>query len=538
MLRINILTLLTLLFAAVAVTAQRCPKPTINSYDKTYFTTQQFEIAGEGPFTTTRSDCTTLRVFRRPTPGGTLTLLGTGTADAATGNFAYTHSGTAVPDGQIELVVRYGVGGVQSEPSEPFYITIAAVPCNTPVFTSPADGSSIPDRSPQFIGTKGTQQECDTLTYTFVSGLASSTPYPFNGQYSNEFSLYNYERNLAAGQYEVEIISSSQFDRRPSSVAGRTRFTVVSTPCPAPLFNNLVDGQVFAYPNSPNPVEGTMSRLDCERIDTYVNGGQGTTFAYDYNNDGVAEWSTTFPRDPGTYEVEAYASTGSGLDPGSGTLLTYTITPASCAVPVILLPTENQRVRTLTPTISGTQEDFANCPSVRIEYQEFNRAVYGEAPVNSDGSWSFTIPEIPNNYDYQYVRAAAQSSDNQLASDYSAYRFFFVQPRCVQPGYYSPSDGAEIVGSTLEIRIYGNNDPDCTKVTLYRDEETPFATGTLSTDGTTEVTIVKTGLAPGEYRISAVLGEGDLLSDRASRTFYLVEQGPSVRITIAIRSLY
>jgi hypothetical protein len=206
---------------------------------------------------------------------------------------------------------------------------------------------------------------------------------------------------------------------------------------------------------------------------------------------------------------------------------TYSYNEARCEPPVIVSPTENAYLRTLQPTISGTQTNPAACPFVRL--QGFGNGIpdTDNIPVNADGTWSYTPTTDLYETSY-YIYPQTYSATGDQLSSIGQFRYFTIALRCQAP--YIITYNAVVDGRNLHVESQGNtNDPDCQTFTFYNNGQL-FGTGVPTSDSTV-VSLDKTNLPNGAYSLTVTLGQGQLVSEQSSQPYeFTIGSSPSVSL--------
>jgi hypothetical protein len=536
-----LLKLLTPLALAASALAA-CSIPTVSYYASPQYS-QQFEFSG---YFNANGDpnCNNIRLYRSSSSGSTATPLDIdANVDIASGTFTFTYNGAALQDNTYTFVVRLASADASdiSARSNQFQIQLATGPCPFPSSFSFTDNAQIKNRKTPIAGTAADSPGCDTLTYSFISGPRAGqayTTYFSPGQPFTDEQLYYYYNNngyyLANGQYQLQVdIASSQSLRTTSS---RTiNFSVIGGGrCPVPTITSPPEGSAFFVPSNPI-LRGTVpaSRPDCNIIRYTIydfNGNPSTSSvnANPVNGPGTDPvWEFYLSTSPyGDFSVELFSAIDYDQTLESSNLVdfSYSYNDARCEPPVIELPTENAYLRTLRPTISGTQTNPAACPFVRLA-NIVPGSFTDNIPVAANGAWSFTPTEDLVEQAY-YIYPQTFNAAGEELSSVGAYRYFTLALRCQAP--YIITYATTVDGRNLHVESQGNtNDPDCQIFTFYNNGQ-GFGTGVPTSDSTI-VSLDKTNLPNGAYSLTVVLGTGQLASDPSTQPYeFTIGNSPSV----------
>ncbi len=317
-----------------------------------------------------------------------------------------------------------------------------AVPA-APVITTPADGSSTKDTTPEVSGsaepgttvtvTEGGQPVCTATTGT--DGTWACTP----------------STALPEGAHTFDAIATNANGDSP---AAHTTFTVDTTAPDAPT--------ITAPANDSTVTTGTPEISGTAEKGSTVTVTEGGTTLCTTVADDTGAWactpSTPLSNGPHTISATAMDAAGNVSDPATTNFTVDAGTPDTTApdAPVIKTPADGSTVTTAKPTVSGTAE-----PNSAVVVKEGNTTVC-TATVGSDGKWSCdpttALSDGPHTFTATATDAAGNTSDP--ASTTFTVNTGGETSGPDAPVVSSPQNGATDVPGDTQIK--GTGDPGAT----------------------------------------------------------------------------
>jgi hypothetical protein len=410
--------------------------------------------------------------------------------------------------------------------------TIAlAQSCAVPIDLSLVNGAQITNRKTAITATLPDIAGCNTYTYAFTAGPRAGESY--TGVIGPGFTFFDnqlYQTGDAApyletGNYELRFTVSAS-DGSKTGASTTIAFTVVDAgPCPAIVFTLPPNDSSFNAPFQPTLVgKVDTARPDCSNVRFVVTGGSNSLDdTRGLSLDGEVDYP--LPNSPASYVVEATVFVEVGVDESSPTEFRYTIGAILCQPPTVTAPAEGSYVRTLRPTFTGTQPDPSTCPFVSLNLGS-NYPTLGPVAVQPDGTFTYT-PDFDLSQGSILVNAQAVTSSGQATSEFGVGNTFSVLARCFQPNLYL----ATVTGSSVHIEAsdISVSDAGCRVMTFIANGQV-LGTGQIVGDigFVTTFSLDKANLAPGDYVLTAVLGQGDLASDASAPLTFTIGSVPSV----------
>jgi outer membrane protein OmpA-like peptidoglycan-associated protein len=403
----------------------------------------------------------------------------TATVDAS-GNWACT-SVVALPNGpNTATATATDSGGNTSNPSNAttFTVSVDTTPPPVPVITTPAEGSTTNDNTPDITGTAEpgstvTVREGSTVLCTAVtnaSGTWSCTP----------------STPLANGPHAITATATDAAgNTSPATPVRNFTVAVDTTPPAVPVISTPTEGSTTSNPTP--PITGTA-----EAGSTVTVTENGVTLCTAVTN-ASGTWSCTPSASlaPGPHAIVATATDAAGNTSPATPVRNFTVDTTAPNAPVITTPTEGSTTSDTTPTITGTAEAGS---TVTVSESGVTLCI---AVTNASGTWSCT-PTTPLAEGPHAIDAVAQDAAGNT-SPASPVRNFIVDTGAPPaPVITSPTEGSTTNDSTPDIT--GTAEPGST-VTV-REGSTVLCTAVTDASGNWTCT-PSTPLVNGPHAITA-----------------------------------
>ena len=372
-----------------------------------------------------------------------------------------------------------------------------AVP-TAPVITTPADGSSTSDTTPEV---SGSAEPDTTVTVTEGGNAVCTATTGTDGKWSCTPT-----DELAEGDHTFDAVATNANGDSP---AAETTFTVDTTAPDAPTIDSPAK-DATVQTGTPE-ISGTA-----EKGSTVTVTEGGTTLCTTVADDN-GDWSCTptTALDNGLHNIEATATDAAGnvSDPAT-TDFTVDTEPADTTAPdapVIETPADSSTVTDPTPTVSGTAE-----PNSAVVVKEGDNTIC-TSPADDDGNWSCDPTRALTNGEHTFTATATDAAGN--TSD-PATTTFTVDASTedttppVAPVILTPANGSTVATGTPIVS--GTAEADST-VTV-KEGSTTICTAVTNASGSWSCT--SSALSDGEHTFTATATDAaGNVSDPATTTF-------------------
>jgi hypothetical protein len=381
-------------------------------------------------------------------------------------------------------------GGVDcTQPSD-------AVP-TAPVITTPADGSSTSDTTPEVSGSA----EADTtVTVTEGGNPVCVAKTGSDGKWSCTPS-----DALGEGEHTFDAVATNANGDSP---AATTTFTVDTTAPDAPTITAPAKGSTVTT-GTPE-ISGTA-----EKGSTVTVTEGGTTLCTTVADDTGA-WSctpaTALTDGPHTIEATATDAASNISDPAT-TDFTVDTAPADTTAPdapVIVTPADGTTVTDSTPTVSGTAE-----PNSGVVVKEGDVTIC-TSPVDGDGNWSCDPTTALSNGDHTFTATATDAAGNTSDPATTTFTVDATDQGTAPdaPTVSSPQDGS--TDNPGNVQITGSGDPGA--VVTVKEGGNTLCTTTVNNDGSWNCT-PSAPLSDGTHTIDVTQTENGQTSPPTTVTF-------------------
>ncbi|TWH21175.1 Ig-like domain-containing protein [Prauserella rugosa] len=424
---------------------------------------------------------TTPTITGTGTPGATVTVsegdteIGTATVDE-NGNWSLTPE-TPLPPGEHTIQAVQSAGDAVSPASEPVTFTVADTePPDPPVITSPEDGSTIGNNTPEITGTG---EPGATVTIRDGDTELGTATVDENGNWS-----FTPESPLSDGDH---TITATQEDAagNVSGPSEEVSFTVDTEAPDPPVITSPEDGSTIG--NNTPVVEGRGE--PGATVEVIVDGesvGEATV-------DDQGNWSFPLeePLSDGEHVIEAIQTdpAGNASEPAQSTVTVDTGAPDP---PAITSPEGGSTINDNTPEITGTGE-----PGATVTIRDGDTEL-GTATVDENGNWSFT-PDTPLEDGPHTITATQEDAAGNVSGPSEDVLFTIDTVAPPAPVITSPGDGSTIGNPTPEIT--GTGEPGH-QVTVSIDG-VEVGTTTVGENGTWTLELDQP-LGPGDHTATAI----------------------------------
>jgi len=318
-------------------------------------------------------------------------VVGTTTVDE-NGDWTFTPT-ESLDDGEHSVTVtQTDEAGNESVPSEPVVITVDTEAPAAPVITSPSDGDTVTDTTPEITGTG---EAGDTITVIVDGEPVGQTTVDEDGNWS-----FTPDEPLPEGPHEITATETDE--------AGNT-----SEPS-APV-NVTVDSQVDE-PTITSPADGGSTTDDTPLVTGTGEPGSTVTVIVDgepagevvVDDNGDWQFQIEDPLGDGDHTVTVNQTDPAGNQSGDVSA-DFTVTPPA---PVITSPQDGDTTTT-SPVVAGTGEPGATV-TVFVDGQDV-----GSSAVGANGTWSFNPGTLQCG---RHTITATQSTESEAASARTAAR--------------------------------------------------------------------------------------------------------------------
>ncbi|MBU8897756.1 OmpA family protein [Corallococcus sp. M34] len=378
-------------------------------------------------------------------PGTTVTVvvdgvtLGTALVDA-TGHWTFPSPVDVGPGAHVVTATSTDSAGNTSPSTPPTHFTVDVVPPTAPTITSPADGSVVNSKRPDFTGTG----EAGSVITVVVDGttLGTVTVDP-TGHWSFPCTV-----DLTPGAHVVDATAHDEAGN--TSPTATSHFTV-----------DLTGPDTLIVQGPPSLTNVPNATFD---FDT-TNGG----VSYECSLDGAAYTACTDPVTfsglaDGTHVLHVRAVDAFGNKDPSPATHTWTVDTIAPAAPLITSPADGTSVGDTTPDISGTGEPGS---SIIVTV---NGHTYGPVTVDPTGHWTVPVtdplPEGPYTATATSTDPAGNTSPPTQTSfivDLSEPETLIVSgPASVTRNTSATFDFDTVGGVSYECRLDGGGWTSCT----------------------------------------------------------------------------
>ncbi len=322
------------------------------------------------------------------------TLVGTVTADAATGAWSYTLTpAQALNNGMYTASVRATdpAGNQGPAATRDFSVDTSVPP--SPVIVTPVNGSSTNNNVPLVTGTA----QPGSTVRVFVDGV-----------------LVGAAVTTAGGVWQFQLTAGQALLDGPHAISARQEGVTLSAPTVA---NITVDTLAPAAPvivaptsgqavNTSSPtVSGTSEPF--ASIAVSVDGGAAVTTTAN----ATGAWSVTLSGiAEGMHNVVASADDAAGNSGPDSPQRPFTVDLTAPPAPVVIAPANGQATNNTAPVISGTAEAGA---TVQIFV---DNVLVTTVPADGSGNWTYTPTTPLNEGAHQITTRAVDPAGNQSPS--------------------------------------------------------------------------------------------------------------------------
>ena len=365
--------------------------------------------------------------------------------------------------------------------SAPVTFTVDVTDPVPPVITSPANGSTIPDSTPDIVGSA----EPNATVEVFIDGASiGTTTASGTGAW-----VLPVTTPLPPGSHSA-VATATDAAGNESGPSNTVTFVVDVTPPPAPVITAPVDGSTITD-RTPDIV-GTA-----EPNATVIVVIDGTP-AGTADVDGTGDWTFPVgaPLPDGPHSVEAVAVDAAGNISPPSNEVNFTVDATAPVAPVITAPADGSTITVSTPTISGTGESGSTV-TVIVDGTELGTAV-----VDGAGDWTFPVPApLPDGP--HTVVAVAEDAAGNTSPPSNEVDFTIDTTAPAAPVITQPVDGSSTNDTTPLIT--GTAEPGA-QVTVIIDG-TPVGTVTASLSGAWQFQTL-TPLTEGDHAVVATATDG------------------------------
>jgi N-acetylneuraminic acid mutarotase len=344
---------------------------------------------------------------------------------------------SALDDGLYSLTVRAtDAVGNSSLPSIPRSFTVDATAPAVPSVTTPSNGSTIANKTPEYAGT------ADPGSIVKVTvGLAEvgSTTADASGDWRLTQPTLLSEGLHSVAAYAIDAVGNG------SSGSNVNSFTVDTTPPNAPT---VTEPSPFDATNDTTPTyEGTA---DPGSTVTLIVDGIPLSSSISVSS---GRWSFTpsSPLDPGDHTVKAFARDALNNRSEDSNLNSFTVDTMPPMKPTVTTPADGSRTRETRPLYKGTSEPGSTV-TVFV-----NDVVVGSGVTGADGIWEYSNPgaqPLPDNAARVIARARDRAGNLSDDSDANIFTVDTVPPDRPRVVYPTPglliNDKTPIIEGTAE----------------------------------------------------------------------------------------
>ena len=357
------------------------------------------------------------------------TVLCTATTDGS-GNWTCTPASPMAQGAHTITATATDASNNTSVASAPNTFTIDSIAPNAPVISTPADGSSTSDTTPQITGTA---EANSTVTVYDTDGttVLCTTTADGAGNWACTSSV------LTEGAHTITATSTDAAGNTSVASAPHT-FTVDTAAPAAPVIQSPANGS--STNDSTPDVSGTA---EAGSTVTVTEGGAPICTAV---TDGTGHWTCT-PSSPlaeGPHTFDATATDAAG-NTSSADSVTFTVDTVAPAAPVIATPADGTTTTDTTPPITGTAEINS---TVKV-YDTDGTTVLCTTTADGGGNWSCTSTVLAQGS--HTITATSTDAAGNVSPLSNANTFIVDSIAPNAPVILTPADGSSTNDTTPDV---------------------------------------------------------------------------------------